>query len=197
MSVSKVQKRSPFTLQGQFLGFFTDRKGQLKFLRIAVKNDDLKIKLSKELRDSYNPTLIPGDCIQIWGEIKQKRQADRPQFKAYHVNKIHSISRELQPCLPIQQQVEKPTCQHNAKILVCQKSGCWKRGGRKFSKELETELGDRGLQDHVKIQHTGCLKRCSKAPNIVVIPNKEKIYCNRMESHEVVDLLVKRLACHY
>ncbi|HEY9612113.1 MAG TPA: (2Fe-2S) ferredoxin domain-containing protein [Allocoleopsis sp.] len=34
---------------------------------------------------------------------------------------------------------------------------------------------DRGLQDQVKIERTGCLKRCSQAPNVVLMPGKTRL----------------------
>jgi (2Fe-2S) ferredoxin len=39
---------------------------------------------------------------------------------------------------------------------------------------LEASLRDRNLHHHVSIQKTGCLKRCSDAPNLVVMPGKHQ-----------------------
>lgn len=58
---------------------------------------------------------------------------------------------------------------------MCQKSGYLKRGGKRLCQELEATLCDRGLQDQVKIERTGCLKRCSQAPNLVLMPGKTRL----------------------
>jgi NADH:ubiquinone oxidoreductase subunit E len=61
-----------------------------------------------------------------------------------------------------------------AKIMVCQKSGCIKRGGKGLLSKLEKTLCDRGLLEKVKIEHTDCQKRCSSAPNCVLVLGKKQ-----------------------
>jgi NADH:ubiquinone oxidoreductase subunit E len=58
--------------------------------------------------------------------------------------------------------------------MVCQKSGCLKRGGKGLLSDLEKTLGDRGLSDKVTIEHTDCQKRCSSAPNCVLMLGKKQ-----------------------
>ncbi len=62
-----------------------------------------------------------------------------------------------------------------AKILLCQKSGCLKRGGKSLLSELEQTLCDCGLQDKVTIEYSSrCMKCCKSAPNYILqIGNKE------------------------
>jgi NADH:ubiquinone oxidoreductase subunit E len=69
-----------------------------------------------------------------------------------------------------------PSLSHKPKIkiLVCQKSGCLKKGSKGVCESLEASLRDRNLHHHVSIQKTGCLKRCSDAPNLVVMPGKHQ-----------------------
>ena len=57
-----------------------------------------------------------------------------------------------------------------AKILICHKSGCKKRGGRQLMGVLKQILESYELQKQVEIQYTGCQKRCSKAPALTIIP---------------------------
>lgn len=59
------------------------------------------------------------------------------------------------------------------KILVCQKSGCLQQGGEGLCQALEQALCDRGLQNRVTIERTGCLKRCSSGPNLVSLLGKQ------------------------
>lgn len=189
MSLFNSQQRSQFTVKGQVSGFSRKPDGQLKYLQIAVEDRELKVKLSKNLRGSYNQNLVPGDWIQIKGESKLKRHKNEPKLKAYEVNKLNQAS-----FLQVADIESKSSCQPKAKILVCQKSSCLKRGGKNICQELETALGDRGLQNNVKIERTGCLKRCSKGPSLVVMP--EKTFCEKMRPNEVVEMLVKRLISH-
>jgi (2Fe-2S) ferredoxin len=57
--------------------------------------------------------------------------------------------------------------------------------------ELQQVLRDRDLQDCVVLEPTGCLKRCSKAPNFVVLPGKN--FYNQVRPDEIVTLLQKHL----
>lgn len=189
MSLFNSQQRSPFTVKGQVSGFFREPDGKVKYLQVAVEDREIKVKLSKDLRVIHDRNLVPGDWIQIWGESKPKRLGSEPKLKAYHVNKLSEPAG-----LPVTDTQSKPSCKGKAKILVCQKSSCLKRGGKKICQELETALGDRGLQNNVEIQRTGCLKRCSKGPSLVVMP--EKTFCEKMRPNEVVEMLVKRLIPH-
>lgn len=73
------------------------------------------------------------------------------------------------PGEPVQQPAVKP-----AKILICQKSDCRKRGGDAICTLLQQELAQRGLEDQVIIQKTGCLKKCKAGPNLVMLPDKTR-----------------------
>ena len=80
----------------------------------------------------------------------------------------------------------------NAKIIVCQKSGCLKRGGKRLLSELEKMLCDRGLEDQVIIEFSySCLKCCSSAPNYILqIGNKEY---KKLHPEAIVSLLENNL----
>ncbi|NJO72071.1 MAG: (2Fe-2S) ferredoxin domain-containing protein, partial [Oscillatoriales cyanobacterium RM1_1_9] len=80
----------------------------------------------------------------------------------------------------------------NQKILICQKSDCRKRGGNRLYTAIEEALTDRGLQDQVKIQGTGCLKRCKAGPNIVFMP--DKVSYSQVNPATVPNLIEKHLS---
>jgi len=61
------------------------------------------------------------------------------------------------------------------KLLVCQKSDCQKKGGKHHRQKLEQSLAKRGLSCRVMIEETGCLGKCSLAPNIVLMPHKKRL----------------------
>jgi hypothetical protein len=194
MDMCNFQPQSNFLLEGQFLGFEKKSSGTIKSLRIAVENNVLQIKIPKENRVKLKKALIPGDRIKVTGERKQKHFTDLPKLTAHQVDKIGECSGKDCPndCLPTIDIVEATSKSKKVKILMCQKSGCMKRGGKKLSRELETALGDRGLQNQVVIEYTGCLKCCSSAPNVVLMPGK--IRCSKMSPHKIVDLLAAKLS---
>ncbi|MBD2483743.1 (2Fe-2S) ferredoxin domain-containing protein [Planktothrix sp. FACHB-1365] len=83
--------------------------------------------------------------------------------------KTSEICPSVIPGEPVQQPAVKP-----AKILICQKSDCRKRGGDAICTLLQQELAQRGLEDQVTIQKTGCLKKCKAGPNLVMLPDKTR-----------------------
>jgi (2Fe-2S) ferredoxin len=57
--------------------------------------------------------------------------------------------------------------------------------------DLEKTLRDRGLSDRVTIQTTGCLKRCSQAPNLILKPGNIRL--NHMNSEATIAALLNSL----
>ncbi|MGK7896395.1 MAG: (2Fe-2S) ferredoxin domain-containing protein, partial [Xenococcus sp. (in: cyanobacteria)] len=62
-------------------------------------------------------------------------------------------------------------------ILLCKKSSCWKRGGKAIYEKITAELREQGLEDSVTVKKTGCMGRCKSAPNLVVLPGKNRYKC--------------------
>ncbi|MBW4562251.1 MAG: (2Fe-2S) ferredoxin domain-containing protein [Mojavia pulchra JT2-VF2] len=153
---------SELNIEGIFLGFVGDESGKLKYLRVAIPSGDVEIKLPKELRRSVGLSLVPGEQIRVCGICKLNPHTGQVKLKAHQVKSIGVCPIEDLPTQP------------KAKIMVCQKSGCLKRGGKGLLSELEKTLCDRGLLDKVTIEHTGCQKRCSSAPNCVVRIGKKQ-----------------------
>ncbi|AFZ55828.1 (2Fe-2S) ferredoxin domain-containing protein [Anabaena cylindrica FACHB-243] len=158
----KYQTLSELNLEGQFLGFVGDKSGQYKHLRLAIPSGKVKVKLPKDLRCSPISTLVPGEQIRIGAIGKLNSRTSKIKLKAYQVEAVGL-------CL-----IENRLPQTKAKIMVCQKSGCMKRGGKSLLSELEKTLCDRGLSDQVTIEHTDCQKRCSSAPNCVLMLGKKQ-----------------------
>jgi (2Fe-2S) ferredoxin len=71
--------------------------------------------------------------------------------------------------------VEAPADQipKSAKILVCQKSTCRAKGSTTIQKAVEHHLQKHGLTG-VKVQSSGCLGCCKKAPCLMLMPSKDK-----------------------
>jgi (2Fe-2S) ferredoxin len=171
---------SEFNLEGEFIGFVDQNRRKFKYLQLSLIKSNtiassavgtLEIKLPKELRKVLSLSLVPGDSIRVTGYSKFNPRKDVVKLKAYDVMPLALCEKKEIPQLPENSSVK---CLPKAKIMVCQKSGCWKRGGKHLLSKLEKTLGDRGLQEHVKITTTGCMKRCSNAPNCVVQMGKKK-----------------------
>jgi len=158
----KYLKLSELNLEGKFLGFIGIKSGKAKYLQLAIPSGNLDIKLPKELRGYLDDYLLPGEQIRVCGVSKLNTHTGKIKLKAHQIIPIDSC---LNPDL---------SAQPPAKIMVCQKSGCMKRGGKGLLSELEKTLGDRGLQHQVKIEHTDCQKRCSSAPNCILQLGKKK-----------------------
>ncbi|MBD2665424.1 nucleic acid binding, OB-fold, tRNA/helicase-type [Richelia sinica FACHB-800] len=158
----KLLTLSDLDIEGKFLGFVAEEKGKYKHLRLAIPAGNVKIKLPKQLRCSIISALMPGEQIRVSAISKLNPRTNKIKLKAYRIQQVGFCP------------VEKRPHQPKAKIMVCQKSGCVKRGGKSLLSELHKTLCDRGLLDKVVIEHTGCQKRCSSAPNCVVMLGKKQ-----------------------
>ncbi|TYQ31628.1 (2Fe-2S) ferredoxin domain-containing protein [Pseudanabaena sp. UWO310] len=170
-----------FQVMAQFLGVILKDGYRVKYLRVAIASQEYWVKLPKELSQNFDPHLSVGSWLEIIGTQKIDRKKGILKLEA------SSYSRAGAPNALVNQAVNvSPNASPNdspkvvkskvnkACILICQKSDCWQRGGKEVYQQLEQELRDRGLENHVQIQKTGCQKQCKQAPNLVVMPNKER-----------------------
>ncbi|HLO85065.1 MAG TPA: (2Fe-2S) ferredoxin domain-containing protein [Nostocaceae cyanobacterium] len=176
----KSRKLPELNLEGQFLGFVADESGKYKHLHLAIPSGNVKVKVPKELRCYLASSLEPGEQVRISVISKLNRRNNTIKLKASQIQPVGFC--------PLQKPLEQP----QAKIMVCQKSGCMKRGGKRLLSDLERTLCDRGLLDKVTIEHTGCQKRCSSAPNCVLLLGKKQYkkippdaIANLLENHLV------------
>lgn len=161
-----------FNFEGEFLGF-AEPSHKCKYVRLKVLSDELHIKVAKELRPFIQETFRVGEKVSVSGVAKPDSrshelvlQVQRMILVEYtHVSLPQSESHR--PCK------SKPIpCKSKIKVRVCQKSKCLKRGGKSLCESMEAALKDWDLHDQVEIERTGCLGRCSSAPNLVVHPGK-------------------------
>ncbi|MBD2163919.1 (2Fe-2S) ferredoxin domain-containing protein [Calothrix membranacea FACHB-236] len=174
----KYQTLSELNLEGRFLGFVGDEV-KFKYLRLAIPAGNLQVKVPKDLRSALRSSLVPGEQIRVDGISQLNQRTGKIKFKAFRVK-----STGICP-------IENLPSQTKAKIMVCQKSGCMKRGGKGLVSELEKTLCDRGLIDKVTIEHTGCQKRCSSAPNCVVRIGKKQY--KKLHPEAIASLLENHL----
>lgn len=178
----KYLSLSELKLEGQFLGFVGEKSGKSKYLELAIPSGNVQVKLPKELRRPLSLTLIPGELISVCGISKLNPYTGEIKLKAHQVTSVESCPNQDLPSQP------------QAKIMVCQKSGCMKRGGKGLLSDLEKTLCDRGLLDKVQIERTGCQKRCSSAPNCVLQLGKKKY--KKIHPEAIASLLEHHLSHH-
>lgn len=178
----KHNQVSEFNLEGRFLSFLVEDGYKIKQLCLATSEGECWIKLSKESRASVKRALTPGEWIRVSG-TKLDSKAGTPKLKAYQITpSAPNYSKPLQS-------LEVKPAKANAKILVCQKSDCCKRGGLGVCQALETVLRDRGLEGQVSIKGTGCMNKCKAGPNIIFAPDKTRY--SRVHPAEIPALVEK------
>jgi (2Fe-2S) ferredoxin len=180
MGKFKNSQESEFSLEGRFLRYLVEDGYKIKRLELATADGEFSIKLTKEARAGLGQVLVPGDWVQVSGQKKIDPNTDLIKLKAYSVKLM--VPNAAKTVVKPEVSTRKET------ILVCQKSDCMKRGGKAICQALETALSDRGLTDQVAIKGTGCMKNCSKGPN-VVMPGKAR-YC-KIDAKEISDLVDK------
>ncbi|GAB4461200.1 MAG: OB-fold nucleic acid binding domain-containing protein [Elainellaceae cyanobacterium] len=182
-------EKTPFQIEGRFLGLVVKDGYKIKGLRLSTAVGELYIKLSKEARASCQRVLVPGEWLQVSGYQQLDYGEGMVKFKADHIRVAspsadlaspERASRGLEPlptASPAQPAAPAPSA--TSTILFCQKSDCCKRGGRAVTEAIQQALGDRQLDDQVKLKGTGCMKQCKAGPNVII--NKTRYSCIRPE----------------
>lgn len=203
---------SEFSLEGEILSLIIEDGYKLKYLRICSDHGiEFLVKLCKELRESLSSVLTPGLRVQVAGEKQLNSKNGKLKLKAYSLKLSGSNNGASQPLelanAPVAfvtspgaidnksipsgtaSKTAVTSTKTKAKILVCQKSDCQKRGGAAVCKALENALNARGLEGEVTVQGTGCLKQCKAGPNIVLMPDKTRY--SRIKPAEISAIIDK------
>jgi (2Fe-2S) ferredoxin len=199
-------KLSEFDIEGEFLGFADNHPQKFKHLQFALTKcnqeaaltaGNLKIKLPKELRKALSLSLTPGAHIRIRGYSKLHTCTGEIKLNAYDVTPLRVCPINKSPLPTPNNRLNE--CSSKAKILVCQGSGCRKRGAKELLSKIEKTLSKTKLsqqrmcevRNQVKIQSTGCLKKCSKAPNCIVKVGNKKY--SQVKPTDIVSLIEDHL----
>lgn len=172
---------SQFRLVGQLESLVIKEGNKLKYLRIKVSEREYWLKIPKKLRPQIDLNWPPGIWLEVTGTRETKKKMG---FFELTVSTFNLLPNPDIPCAVI---LPETPNQASGKILVCQKSSCWKRGGEQLCHQLEKQLNHQGLSDRVKIQLTGCLKQCKQGPNVVVLPDKTRY--SQVKPDQVTELL--------
>lgn len=178
-----AKSSTPFCLDGQFQGFAAGKSSPFQYLELVVGANYYQVKLGKDLQLMLFRYLQPGDWVRIVG--KQKAAADGPQLKAREVVRLSQPP--THPTVQVAAKAAPKTAKTRARVLVCQKSSCRKRGAEAVCARLNSALAQAGLQDQVTIQGTGCMDRCKSGPQVVVMPDKTRY--SRVSPEEVPALV--------
>jgi (2Fe-2S) ferredoxin len=167
---------------------------------VCRKTGEEELKGYSIIPDISNNTTVP--CQNYTLGLVENLSNQLIELKSLELDRGAIISAEnLQPpncgediCSKSQETTETQAkcAAKKAQILVCQKSDCQKRGAGKVCQALSQALSDRGLQDHVTIKKTGCLKKCKAGPHLVIMPNKARY--SRISSSEIPDVIEKHFA---
>lgn len=185
---------SEFDLLGQLQYFLFKKDGQIKYLKLSCDGREYLIKLTKSLRYNFPQTITPGCWLTVKGEQKQYIKTGKLKLKASIVELAEARQSHNQPELALKN-ISLNNCsksaEPSAKVLVCKKSSCWKRGGQAVCQLIEDICRDRDWGDRVEVKTTGCLKQCKQGPNVVMLPSKTR-YSN-VKPQQVPVLLEKHL----
>lgn len=190
-----------FNLTGTIQNVWVD-DGKPKMIALLTSLGLLLIKISKQARMIGMYDLVPGYQVEVTGQKKQDFKTGKIKLKAMRVLAISEPRSTLTRSSSTHEQMDQgqktstdvingesahPSAAKPAKILICQKSDCRKRGGDQVCALLQQELAQRGLEDRVTIQKTGCLKNCKSGPNIVMLP--DKTHYRKVEPHRIPALI--------
>jgi (2Fe-2S) ferredoxin len=170
------------------------KQKKIKYLKLETEQGKYWIKISKQLSKQL-AGLSPGCQLEVEGKVKQDSETGKTKYKAKRVAiiapealaKLAKVKTKTVSLLPLFESKIKS----KAKVLICQKSNCWKKGGQKVCAEIESILSDRGLTKEIPIQKTGCLKQCKKAPALVMMPDKARY--NQVKPKQVAKMVEKHL----
>ena len=182
---------APFNFNGK-LTKISYKKKKIKYIKLVSDREKYWIAVPKKLREKI-ANLSKGSHLEVSGESKQYLKTGKIRYKA---QTIVLTPQEIPDTAPKTKTVSllpvfDTTTKSKAKVLICQKSNCWKKGGAKVYQELQSALSDRGLDERVPIKKTGCLKQCKKAPALVMMPDKARY--NKVKPKQIPEMVDKHL----
>ncbi len=184
--MSNLATLSQFRLVGQLESFIIKDSDKIKYLRIKVDEREYWLKIPKKLRQDIDLNLSPGTWLEVTGNRELKKKTGVFKLKAQRIN---LLSNPDIPCAVIIPETQASETGKTGKILVCQKSSCWKRGGQQLCEALTEKIEQEGLSDRIEVKLTGCLKQCKKGPNMVCLPDKTRY--SHAQPNQVDQLLAK------
>lgn len=144
--------QSRFELRGVFLGFIHTPEGKRRML-LRVEDEDIRMKVPKDVRRYFAAELVPGQTIAVAGIEK------REFFTGEVKRTITALFPDKAGAPPL------PACT-SCTIRICGKKNCWKSGGKTLFHALERKIEAEGLAGSIKLKVVGCMDHCDDAPNL-------------------------------
>ena len=173
-----------FTATGELKDLTVKSDGRLKYILLTVEGkEDYWIEVSKDRSKKLGKQLQPGCKIEVKGILKRKIKKEKIDYKAYKIKiltpppVVATLKTSVEPSTKKTDKTKKSKKKSTARVLICQKSNCWKKGGKESYQKLQQELEKKGISEKIDVKLTGCLKKCKKAANMIVLPDK-KHYVN-------------------
>lgn len=180
---------SPFTIEGKLEDLVTKSHDCIKYLQLVTEHGQYQIKVAKEVRKTLSTKKLQTGClVKVTGMRKHNIKKGEVKHKAYEIELLEKPIIEKAVAHSSKSAVAtKP----KAKVLFCQKSTCWKKGGKAAWETLKAQLQSRGIADQVEVKTVGCLKQCKKAPNIVIMPDKARY--SKVKPKQISSLIEEHL----
>jgi (2Fe-2S) ferredoxin len=173
-----------FHLVGVVNKFVLGKKGKIKSFELKTEKETYKFKIPHKLHKKFHYQLYPETKLEVIGKVDICLKTARIKLKPEKLTIITPNS----PTSKIKiEDLTQSLANPLGKILICQKSTCWKNGGARIYEKITEELKSLGLDNQIMIKKTGCMGRCKSAPNLVVLPDKQKYSC--VSECEISDLI--------
>lgn len=178
--MGKSNLLTDFIFSGE-LNKIIKKQDKIKYLQLAIDDRLYWIKVPKARRE--NLKLQTGTQLKVSG-IKKQLKTGKVKFIATTIESISQLE-----AVAIDREVLK--IKPKAKVLVCQKSNCWQRGGKEVCQQLNEICGAYNFDGLIDIKTTGCLGKCGQAPNIVMLPDKTRH--SKIKPKQIPALIEKHL----
>ena len=185
---------SEFVAIGELQDITIKSDGRVKYLVLSTDREDYSIKVAKEQPKKLGKKLQPGCKLKVEGMLKHNPKKNVSEYKAYAIELLTPAKEKDIPKAKVDSTKatkSKKATKTKAKVLICKKNNCWKKGGQAIYQELKSELEKRGIAEEVEIKTTGCLKKCKKAPNMIMLPDKEHYV--KVKPKQISDVVEKHL----
>lgn len=182
-----------FSITGKLVKVIIKKNNQVKYLKLVGESPEKRpywIKVAKDIREDIAPIACLGADLIVKGTKKQKIKLGKIGYKADYVELVTSKNNGSSlPLVTNDPPVSAPKNQvkARAKVLICKKSNCWKKGGKEVYQALKNACDEGQIQ----LKTVGCLKQCKKAPNIVIMPDKARY--SKVKPKEIPALVEKHL----
>ncbi|MDJ0569780.1 MAG: (2Fe-2S) ferredoxin domain-containing protein [Pleurocapsa sp. MO_192.B19] len=171
---------SEFTVVGKLEDLNIKSNGRIKYLLLSTEQEEYWIKVPKEQPLKLSQQLQLGAWVKVTGMRKREIHKGQVKYKAYSIQVLPTSIAKV------------PTVNTKVRVIFCQESTCWNKGGKAACQLLKAELEQRGISEQVEIKTSGCLKKCKQAPNMILLP--DRVNYSRVQPQEMSELIDKHIS---